>query len=158
MTSLRFLFRASLGILFSGLLSGCATIIFGSTQKITIDSEPSGADVFVSGKPMGKAPLEIEVPRNREFLDIVLIPSRTSANYAKTRVDLEDTFGVTRCVCTSLVNICSVVGIFGLFADPRTDANFYYKESEITVPLLMAEENQMLLYGGNVILTNENGK
>lgn len=45
-------------------LTSCATVLKGSTQDVTIDSSPSGADVYVDGKAMGKTPAIIPLEKN----------------------------------------------------------------------------------------------
>jgi hypothetical protein len=52
---------ASLFIAFS--LQGCATIMQGSTQQITVGSSPSGATVVVNGFQRLKTPAVVELSR-----------------------------------------------------------------------------------------------
>lgn len=44
-------------------LAGCATIMTGSTQKLTFNSNPNGAQVFINGQPVGTTPITIEWKR-----------------------------------------------------------------------------------------------
>jgi len=46
-------------------LTGCATIIHGSTQDIAILSAPAGAQVSVDGAPAGRTPLTARLGRKR---------------------------------------------------------------------------------------------
>ena len=46
-----------------GLLSGCATIVDGSTQSMTFQSSPAEAEVLINGVVVGKTPLSIDVER-----------------------------------------------------------------------------------------------
>lgn len=48
------------------LISGCATIMDGKTQSVTYNSIPSGADVYLNGKLLGKTPLSIQVDKPKE--------------------------------------------------------------------------------------------
>lgn len=114
--------------LFAFGVSGCATILWGTTQNVEIRSTPSGADVFVSGKHKGKTPLEVEVPREKDFLNIVL----KKEGYADTQVKLEDNFNPW--TVPALVVSCAW-GYIGIVADVRSAATSHY-ESEISVPLL----------------------
>ena len=50
------------------LLSGCATIVKGTTQKIPIASDPSNAEVTVDGQSFGETPIDIEMKRKRDHL------------------------------------------------------------------------------------------
>jgi hypothetical protein len=43
------------------IFNGCATILQGSSQKVSFSSEPSGAKVYVNGQFMGNAPLELKL-------------------------------------------------------------------------------------------------
>ena len=66
-----------LGLIFGVLLgSGCATIVHGPRQNVTITSDPSGAAVTVlSGhevKESGVTPLEVRLPRRDANLTIRL--------------------------------------------------------------------------------------
>jgi uncharacterized caspase-like protein len=48
------------------LLSSCATIFFGTRQKVKFETEPAGAMVIVNGKPTNKVtPCEIKIPRKQ---------------------------------------------------------------------------------------------
>jgi hypothetical protein len=42
---------------------GCATIIDGPTQKVYVESEPAGAQVFLNGHPLGGTPVTAVVSR-----------------------------------------------------------------------------------------------
>lgn len=44
---------------------GCSTIIKGSSQTITVTSEPSNAEVIIDGNPMGKTPLSVNLKKNQ---------------------------------------------------------------------------------------------
>ncbi|TKB45601.1 PEGA domain-containing protein [Thalassotalea mangrovi] len=44
-------------------LSGCASIVDGSTQQVTIQSTPAGAEVLINGVSQGVTPLTIDVKR-----------------------------------------------------------------------------------------------
>lgn len=47
------------------LLSGCGTIINGTTQVVEIYSTPSGATVYSSGSYLGETPCAVPLSRNR---------------------------------------------------------------------------------------------
>ena len=46
---------------------GCATLIHGSAQEITVESTPSEAQVEVNGRPVGETPTTAVLKRNREY-------------------------------------------------------------------------------------------
>lgn len=46
-------------------LSGCATIVDGTSQPVTFNSEPNRAKVFINGAQVGVTPLTIQVQRSK---------------------------------------------------------------------------------------------
>lgn len=48
------------------LISGCATIINGSSETVTFDSSPSGSDVYIGGALMGRTPVAITLRKNKK--------------------------------------------------------------------------------------------
>jgi len=54
--------RRSAWILFAACLSGCGYALNGTTQKVRIDTVPTGAQVQVDGKPY-TTPVELELKR-----------------------------------------------------------------------------------------------
>jgi len=48
---------------FLAVVTGCATIISGTTQVLTFQSNPSGAEILVNGIPVGITPLTVTVKR-----------------------------------------------------------------------------------------------
>lgn len=45
------------------MAAGCASIVTGNTQNITISSDPAGASIILNGAEMAKTPATIDVPR-----------------------------------------------------------------------------------------------
>lgn len=56
------------------LLTGCASIINGTSQSVTFNSTPSGADVFIDGINMGKTPVTLKLKKNS--YDTVMIKKK----------------------------------------------------------------------------------
>ncbi|MCE5194142.1 MAG: PEGA domain-containing protein [Nitrospiraceae bacterium] len=48
------------------VLTGCASIISGSTQEVTFQSQPEGATVSVDGKPLGKTPFTTTLKKKND--------------------------------------------------------------------------------------------
>jgi len=46
------------------ILTGCATVLTGTTQRVTIDSTPQGADVIIDGYMMGTTPTILRLDRD----------------------------------------------------------------------------------------------
>lgn len=60
--------RTLTALMFVLTLSGCATIIDGTTQLVTINSEPNRAKIFLNGVPVGVTPLTIPVKRAKNTM------------------------------------------------------------------------------------------
>ena len=57
--------KKTLSIITTGvLLTGCAGIIKGTDQTVTLTSEPSNATVMIDGQNRGKTPLSIKLKKN----------------------------------------------------------------------------------------------
>ena len=54
-----------------GLLASCATIISGTTQAVSIDSNVSGASVIIDGSNVGRTPFSGKIKRQRETIAMV---------------------------------------------------------------------------------------
>ena len=54
---------AALGL---SLLSGCATVISGTNQTLTFNSEPEGAEVYLDGAMIGTTPVSVSVSKNEK--------------------------------------------------------------------------------------------
>ncbi len=54
----------------AALISSCATILTGTTQRITIDSTPPGANIIIDGRMMGTTPAKVRLDRElNAFID-----------------------------------------------------------------------------------------
>lgn len=51
---------------FALFLGGCATLIHGSSERIRVESEPSGAQVEVDGRPVGETPTTVDLRRDQD--------------------------------------------------------------------------------------------
>jgi len=67
---------------------GSATIFSGSTQSIAIDSEPSGAKVFVDGQMRGVTPLSVMMDKTVSSHEIRL----QKEGYADVNVPMTQSF------------------------------------------------------------------
>jgi hypothetical protein len=58
------LIKISIGLIMIFILNSCATIFFGTSQKVSINSTPSGADVYINGLATNKqTPCEVIIKR-----------------------------------------------------------------------------------------------
>ena len=132
-----------LGMLVSLLYCGCATIVTGTFQSVDFESSPSGAEVFVNGNFMGTTPCTIVLDQGTEPY-IVL----KKEGYADTCVELKKG-------ANGWLFLDVFTGIVpGLIVDSRAGASRSFKEDDVCIPLLLADEKQMSFCGGNVVLSN----
>ena len=94
------------------LLSSCASIIHGSTQKIHVTSQPAGAAITVDEKPSGTTPTDLKVSRKTSHLVELTLPG-----YRRYEVTLEPKFN-----SATMGNILAG-GIIGMGVDHSTGAN-----------------------------------
>lgn len=123
-----------LGVVFLG---GCATIVAGTTQKISINSNVDGAEVLlqtisgdsgnvettavVSEKSLGKTPLNIEV--NKEDLENAVLTVRKEG-YTSQKLTFQ-----SEITGAFWINILSG-GLFGSSTDFSTGAVYKYSPTE----------------------------
>ena len=50
-------------VIFMTMLSSCATMFSGTTQKVTITPNPPDADVLIDGANRGKTPIELSLKK-----------------------------------------------------------------------------------------------
>ncbi|MGN0884447.1 MAG: PEGA domain-containing protein [Candidatus Spyradosoma sp.] len=127
------------------LSPGCATFWCGTGDTVRIDSMPSSAEVFVNGESAGSTPCEIDMDGQAPQYVVL-----KSDGYANTRVRIRRETSKT----LALNYLMTIFALGGLLVDSRAGAEATYSETDVIVPLLLPEEEQLSLYGGNVLLTN----
>jgi uncharacterized protein YceK len=70
-------------ILVAFVITGCASIIHGTTQKVGVSSTPTGAAVTIDNKPLGNTPLFADLSRKNEHIVTIEMPG-----YDKTELTL----------------------------------------------------------------------
>ena len=58
--------QAATLLLLAPFLAGCALLVSGTTQTVTVEAHPEPAEVFVDGVSQGFTPLELRLARNEE--------------------------------------------------------------------------------------------
>lgn len=58
--------RAISLLIILGLVSGCATVVKGTTQPIPVNSDPTGAEVLVNTNVFGITPIQIKLKRKED--------------------------------------------------------------------------------------------
>ncbi len=59
--------RLIFGAVWAIVITGCASIITGTEQTMTFNSEPDGATVIVAGKTLGKTPITVKIPKDKNL-------------------------------------------------------------------------------------------
>ena len=105
-------------------LTGCATIFSGTKEKVTIDSQPQGAEVRIDGEYAGKTPITFLIERKtigQRFFTL------THEGYQSKRMRLDKGFNpVTLINCTSWPS---------WLTDGLTGAMFTYSPNSYFIPL-----------------------
>ncbi len=70
--------KTILALSLAALLTGCASIISGTSQAVTIDSNVQGATVAIEGNVVGQTPFSGKIPRKRESVALVSKPGYTA--------------------------------------------------------------------------------
>jgi hypothetical protein len=50
-------------------MSGCATVLKGSNEKVSFTTDPGGAEIYINGQYMGKTPLQVNL-RSKDVYSI----------------------------------------------------------------------------------------
>jgi hypothetical protein len=111
--------------LFSALiLSSCATIVSGTTQKISFNSNPSNASIFIDDFEVGKTPFQTKLERKSEHKVVIKLEG-----YKPYQTKLEKSFNAWY--------IGNVIfgGLIGLIIDPITGAIYELTPSQVNAQL-----------------------
>lgn len=105
-------------------LTGCATIISGTKQNITINTTPSGANVIVDGNNIGVTPLFTSLQRkNTHFIKLEL------NGYQPLDINISQSFNPW-----FLGNIL-IGGLIGIVVDAATGAVYKLSPEQINANL-----------------------
>lgn len=119
------------GVLVLGLtLTGCATIISGSDQLLTVNANVEGAEVYLGGQLLGTTPLSANVKRGQEGVLRV-----TADGYQPYQIALNKSIN-----SVFFVNLLSG-GAFGSSTDYSTGAMYQYEPSSFMVSLQPGEQS-----------------
>lgn len=99
----------------AGTLTGCATIVQGTDQRINVTSEPEGATVTVRGQEMGVTPTTLNLKRSRDYEVLIELDG-----YDAITVNLDKEFDFAP---AALGNLFSW-GILGLVVDISNGAAY----------------------------------
>lgn len=119
------------------LMTGCASIMHGTTQKIGISSSPTGAAVSVDNVALGNTPLFADLKRGKEHIISIEMPG-----YEKTQLT------VTKKVSGWVWGNILFGGLIGLGVDAMTGGLY-----DLTPEQLNAEMKK----SGSTVSMNKDG-
>lgn len=102
--------------------NGCATIVSGKSQDITVRSTPPGADILIDGTVAGTTPMVVNLVRKKRHEIQLKKAGYSDVSRATTR-------GFNWWFLGNLI----FGGIIGLIVDPITGSMFSVKPEEIHV-------------------------
>jgi hypothetical protein len=105
--------------------TGCATIMNGSRQNISVNSNPSGATVFVDGQQVGITPASLNLARKQSHVVRIVLDGYQPYEMAMTR-------GTSGWVWGNL----AFGGLIGLVVDASTGSLYKLSPEQITGQLL----------------------
>lgn len=124
-------------ILSLGVLSGCATILKGSTQKIPVASDPSNADVTADGQLFGQTPMDLTLKRKRDHLVTI-----SKKGYSPKSVAIVKSTG------GAVWGNILAGGIIGWGVDASTGAQYNLSPESINVRLELLDEEKSATTSG----------
>ncbi len=111
-------------LIFSFIITSCATIVSGSRQIVKISSEPASAEVFINEVQVGITPLEQNLKRNMEYNVVIKL-----SGYKPYETAITQAFNGWY-----LGNIV-FGGIIGLIVDAGTGAMYRLTPEELSAKL-----------------------
>jgi len=104
--------------------AGCATIVDGTTQLVSFNSTPGGAEVTLNGAPVGTTPLSLEVKRSKDM----------SVMFKKNGYEPQTIALQTKLNTTFWGNIITG-GVYGSTTDAISGASVEYSPNQYYVTL-----------------------
>lgn len=106
------------------MITGCATIISGTRQKIIFNSHPGRAAVLIDEVEVGKTPFQIKLSRNRNYQVMIMLEG-----YKTYEVTLKRKFNAW------YIGNIAFGGVIGLIIDPLTGAIYTLTPKEVNIEL-----------------------
>lgn len=119
-------------------------MINGTTQRVRLDSFPSGADVFVNGVSAGKTPLLLDLKRKPPPVIIL-----KKEGFADSQIGIRQAINRGKIFLSYMILFSAPVD---MVSDALAGTFSEYSEDDITVPLLAAEEDFIRLLDGNLLV------
>lgn len=121
----------------NGMLSGCATIVKGTTQNVPVASDPDKADVIADGQQMGQTPIDLKLQRKRDHLITISKTGFQSKSIA-----------VTKSVGGAVWGNIIAGGLIGWGVDATSGAQYNLSPESISVKLEPLKEGEAATSSG----------
>ena len=108
------------------VLSNCATIVRGSSQDFTANSEPAGARIFVNGEDKGATPTTLTLKRNRTHQIVFKHP-----NYEDVTINLDRKMKAGPAIVGNLLSW----GLIGMVVDFANGSAYQLTPEQLDVTL-----------------------
>jgi hypothetical protein len=140
--------------LFIFLFNGCATLFTGSSDSVTINSDPSGAKAYLNGNFIGNTPVTNVLKRDKDYNVVVKKDGYEPANGTISR-----SFNAVA-ILNLLSPLCWIV-------DVVTGAMWKFDQNAITVTLEKSKSGEKsseslipgkIVPGSGMAVTQRNGK
>lgn len=125
--------KTCLALVLIGSFLGCASIMNGSTQSVSFDSEPSGATVTIAGNVVGQTPGKVELRRNTSYALLF-----TKEGYELSTVYLSPRFD--HFLEATLGNIWNL--FFGFYVDTLTGGAFELDPAKMKTILTKTKDSR----------------
>lgn len=116
-------------------VAGCATVISGTTQMMTISSNVDGAEIFLDGEKIGTTPFTAAVPKNKSAV----------------RVEAEgyqgENLSLSKSIDPMFFGNIIIGGTLGSITDFATGAAFQYAPSTYQVELRARGQSEQAYRG-----------
>ena len=106
------------------MMTSCATIVSGTTQKVSFNSTPANASIFINEVEVGKTPFQTKLERKKEHSVVIKLDG-----YRPYETKLTKKFNAWY-----LGNII-FGGIIGLVVDPITGAIYELSPDQVNAQL-----------------------
>ncbi len=116
----------------SALLTGCSTIIRGTSEKFTVDSIPQGANVQFSTGQSGITPFTLKVPRSQTLQVSV---SKPGYKTQQITVPAEVSSGGAVATAANLFAFRDLGGLIGAAVDASDGSAMEHKPNPLVVQL-----------------------
>ena len=121
-----------LALFSSAMLTGCATIIRGTSEKFTVDSIPQGADAQISTGQSGTTPFTVKVPRS-QTLQITV--SKAGYKTQQITVPAEVSSGGAVATAANIFAFRDLGGLIGAAVDASDGSAMEHKPNPLVVQL-----------------------